>query len=275
MNSARALKTLNGPAKSVLAVLSTVLLTVPTLTADIAEPGCERPRIALIIDDLGYSRSQAERAIALPGPVAFAVLPQAPYSSRLAQLAHERGKEVLLHLPMQALDGDRLGPGAITLDTTRAELERILSANLVTVPNAVGISSHMGSLVTQHPGHMSWLMEAIDARGSLYFIDSYTTKASVALRLAREFGIPSIRRDVFLDRDLEQGTIDTQFERLISLALKRGTALGIGHPYPVTIGVLERRLPRLVEDGIELVSVEELIRVELEGEASWQAYSYR
>ncbi len=180
-----------------------------------------------------------------------------------------------MHLPMQALDGDRLGPGAITLDTTRDELDRILSENLVTVPNAVGISSHMGSLITRHPGHMTWLMEAIDGRGSLYFVDSYTTKASVALRLAREFGIPSIRRDVFLDRDLEQGTIEAQFERLISLALRRGTALGIGHPHPVTIGVLERRLPRLVDAGIELVSVEELIRVELEGEASWQAYSYR
>ena len=207
--------------------------------------------------------------------MAFAVLPQAPYSSRLAQLAHDRGKEVLLHLPMQALDGERLGSGAITLDTTEDELDRILSENLLTVPHAAGISSHMGSLVTQHPGHMTWLMEAIDARGSLYFIDSYTTKASVALRFAREFGVPSIRRDVFLDRNLEQGFIEAQFERLISLALKRGTALGIGHPYPVTISVLERRLPRLVEEGIELVSVETLIRVELESEASWQAYSYR
>ena len=234
-----------------------------------------RPRIALIIDDLGYSKRQAERAMDLPGSVAFAVLPQAPYSTQLARLAHDRGKEILLHLPMQALDGGQLGPGAITLDTTQDELDRILSDNLLTVPNAVGISSHMGSLVTQHPGHMTWLMEAINARGSLYFIDSYTTKASVALRLAREFGVPSIRRDIFLDRDLEQGTVEAQFERLIPLALKRGTALGIGHPYPVTIAVLEQRLPRLVEEGIELVSVEELIRIELEGEASWQAYSYR
>ena len=141
-----------------------------------------KPRIAIIIDDLGYQLAAGRRALGLPGPIAFAVLPDTPYGHRLAVLANDSGREVLLHLPLQSVDRDGAAePGSITLDTTREAFTDTFAAAMASVPFAVGVNSHRGSLLTRHPGHMSWLMEEILRTGGLYFVDSYTTHRSVAL----------------------------------------------------------------------------------------------
>mgnify|MGYP001551193470 FL=1 len=218
------------------------------------------PRIAIIIDDLGYHLAAGQRAVALPGPVACAILPGTPRSTQLAQAAWQSGKEVLLHLPMQSMHlHGAMEPGSITLDTTRQGLADTFANALATVPFAVGVNSHRGSLLTRHPGHMSWLMEEILMAGGLYFVDSYTTRRSVALQIASEQGVPAIKRDVFLDSDPAPEMVEREFERLKALARENGLAVGIGHPYPATLGFLERAIPRLVEEGIELVPLRELI----------------
>jgi polysaccharide deacetylase 2 family uncharacterized protein YibQ len=218
------------------------------------------PRIAIIIDDLGYHLAAGQRAVALPGPVACAILPGTPRSTQLAQAAWQSGKEVLLHLPMQSMHlHGAMEPGSITLDTTRQGLAATFANALATVPFAVGVNSHRGSLLTRHPGHMSWLMEEILMAGGLYFVDSYTTHRSVALQIASEQGVPAIKRDVFLDSDPAPEMVEREFERLKALARENGLAVGIGHPYPATLGFLERAIPRLVEEGIELVPLRELI----------------
>ena len=102
-------------------------------------------------------------------------------------------------------------------------------------------------------------MEEIKQRGNLFFIDSFTTHESIALDLAREHGVPAVRRDVFLDPDPGKETVQREFARLKSLALKRGFALGIGHPYPITLEFLEHELPKLADEKIELISVSELV----------------
>jgi polysaccharide deacetylase 2 family uncharacterized protein YibQ len=218
------------------------------------------PRIAIIIDDLGYQEAAGYRAVALPGPVACAILPGTPGAAQVAKAARERGKEVLLHLPLQSVD--RAGasePGSITLDTTREAFTDTFAAAMESVPFAVGVNSHRGSLVTRHPGHMNWLMEEILRAGGLYFVDSYTTHRSVALQVASERGVPAIKRDVFLDSDPAPDKVAREFERLKTLARERGLAVAIGHPYPATLDFLERAIPALVEDGIELVPLRELI----------------
>lgn len=220
------------------------------------------PRIAIIIDDLGYHLAAGHRAVALPGPVACAILPDTPGSVRLAQAAWQSGKEVLVHLPMQSMHRHgAMEPGSITLDTTRQGLADTFANALATVPFAVGINGHRGSLLTQHPGHMSWLMEEILMAGGLYFVDSYTTHRSVALRMAAEKGVPAIKRDVFLDSDPAPEMVAREFERLKYLARQRGLAVAIGHPYPETLAFLERAIPGLVEEGIELVPLSELIHL--------------
>ncbi len=214
------------------------------------------PRIAIIIDDLGYGLAAGERALQLPGPVAYAVLPVTPRGKVLAETAHASGKEVLLHLPLQSVTqqaGDE--PGGLLLDMSRGQFASTFAEDFESVPHVVGINSHRGSLLTRHPGHMAWLMEEIRLRGDLFFVDSYTTHASVALEMAHEAGVPAVRRDVFLDPDHAPGTPEREFRRLKKLAKQRGFAVGIGHPYPATLTMLEGELPKLAGEGIELVRI--------------------
>lgn len=238
-----------------LPVLIGVLLAV---LAGAARSG-PAPRIAIIIDDLGYQLAAGRRALALPGPVTFAILPNAPRASALARSANAHGKEVLLHLPMQAAgdaDAEALG---MTLDMSRVQVATAIDAALATVPHAVGVNNHRGSLITRHPGHMRWLMEEIGMRKRLFFVDSYTTHQSVAMQAAAASGVRAIRRDVFLDANPTPLEIRAEFERLKALARKNGAALAIGHPYDVTLTFLEAELPKLAADGFELVPISELV----------------
>lgn len=218
------------------------------------------PAIAIIIDDLGYQLAAGRRAVELPGPVACAVLPSTPRARLLAEAAFAAGKDVLLHLPLQPVDWDGAAePGAILLDMSRGQFARAFAESLASIPHVVGINTHQGSLLTRHPGHMSWLMQEIRAQDGLFFVDSYTTHESIALRLARESGVPAVRRDVFLDPDPDPATVAREFARLKELARERGMAVGIGHPHPATLALLERELPRLAADGFRLVSISEYV----------------
>jgi polysaccharide deacetylase 2 family uncharacterized protein YibQ len=218
------------------------------------------PRIAIIIDDLGYRLDAGQRAIRLPGPVSFAVLPGTPRASELATLAFENGKEVLLHLPLQAKSDDgRDEPLGLNLHMDRVEFGNTFERALKSVPHAIGVNSHRGSLLTRHPGHMLWLMEELRARDKLFFVDSYTTHESVAIRIARETGIDARKRDVFLDPDPAPETVAREFERLKKLADRRGSVIAIGHPHAATLELLERELPKLKEQGYELVTISSLV----------------
>ena len=231
------------------------LLAVGPLPASADE---YRPRIAIIIDDLGYALAAGERTVSLPGPVTCAILPGTPGATRLSAAARASGKEVLVHLPMQANADDGDEPGSMTLDMSRGAFASAFEAALASVPGAVGVNNHRGSLLTRHPGHMLWLMQEISAREPLFFVDSYTTHHSVALMMAAESGVDAVKRDVFLDADDSPAAIQREFERLKRLARSRGTAVGIGHPYTHTLALLERELPKLAREGFDLVPVSAL-----------------
>ncbi len=230
-----------------------------------------QPAISVIIDDLGKRLADGQRVVALPAPVACAFLPRARYTQHLADSAHAAGKEVMLHLPMDSVDRRPLDDGAVTLDMTEQQFVSTVQAGLAAVPHAVGINNHMGSLLTRHPGHMHWLMRVMHRRSPLFFVDSRTTVATVARRVAEENGIPASERNVFLDNRLAADEIRFQFNRLLRLARKHGTALAIGHPNALTLAMLENQLPRLQEQGISLVPVRELIEMQQESKQTWQA----
>lgn len=219
----------------------------------------DAPRIAIIIDDLGYQLAAGRRAIALPGPVSFAILPDAPRAAVLARAANAEGKEVLVHLPMQAADDRLYEPRGVTLDMSREQLRTTIDEAIEAVPYAIGFNNHRGSLITRHPGHMRWLMEELGLRNPLFFVDSFTTHHSVAMQVAAESGVRAIRRDVFLDDDPQPATIRAEFERLKSLARARGAAVAIGHPYEATLAFLETELPKLAAEGYELVPISALV----------------
>lgn len=221
----------------------------------------DQPRISLIIDDMGDRRGAGLAAIRLPGPVAYAFLPHSPHAAELATLAFRGNKEVLLHVPMQATSKKPLGPGAITVAMDRIRLIKTVGAGLKSVPYVSGISNHMGSKITSRREHMGWLMDLLRVRGNLYFVDSRTTHRTIALEMARSNGVPSTWRDVFLDNDAHGPDIGREFDRLIGIAKRRGTALAIGHPHAETISFLADMIPRLNELGIRLVPVARLIQL--------------
>jgi len=242
-------------------ILQRACLTAALLLVALHATAAGQPRVAIIIDDLGYQLEAGRRAIALPGPITFAVLPGTPRATTLARWAHEHGKEVLLHLPLQAnSDDDDNEPVGIDLDMSRAVVGATFDVALSSVPHAIGVNGHKGSLLTRHPGHMRWLMEEIRARDDLFFVDSYTTAGSVAMQIATEAGVSAVRRDVFLDPDETPETVARQFERMKRMATKRGFVVAIGHPYKATLELLEKELPKLHEQGFELVTISELIK---------------
>ena len=224
------------------------------------------PRIAIIIDDLGYERAAGERTIALPGPITCAILPDAPRADWMARAANAEGKEVIVHLPMQAANHTgKTEPQSLTMDLSRAGFSAVFDQAFNAVPHAVGINNHRGSLLTRHPGSMRWLMEEISARDSLFFVDSYTTHHSVAMQIAGENGVTAIKRDVFLDSEPTAEAVEYQFERLKRIATERGVAVGIGHPYEVTLAFLEQALPELEREGFELVPLSSLTELRTDG----------
>ncbi|RKZ96767.1 MAG: divergent polysaccharide deacetylase family protein [Gammaproteobacteria bacterium] len=219
--------------------------------------------IAIIIDDLGYKFKQDQRAINLPGQVTFAFLPHTPHVKSLAETAHSRGHDIMLHLPMQALmETFYLGPGALSNDMTEQEFKQSVLDSIHSIPHVKGVNNHMGSLITSQHNTMQWLMEEL-AKTDLYFIDSRTTVKTVAQQTAAQFDIKNTRRNVFLDHELNRPAIEFQFNRLIKLAEKNGSAVAIGHPFAETLAVLEEKIPLLKAAGIQLVPASELIQQQL------------
>jgi hypothetical protein len=250
------------------------LITGSTTLAAPAEQTAKKaqPVIGIIIDDMGNLEHRDKRALRLPGEVTFSFLPDTPHARELAELAFQRHKEIMVHLPMESMEHNKLGPGALTLDMTAQQFTQQLTLDIAAIPHAVGLNNHMGSLLTQHPGHMQWLMTALSKRKDFYFVDSYTTKTSIAQQLANENWIPNMRRDVFLDHKQTPEAIRFQWQRLIKKARRNGAALAIGHPFPETMAILETELPKLREQGITLLPVSQLVHRTLERSASWHAY---
>lgn len=257
-----------------LRLIFTLLLVIsaikPGLAGD-AKLGFERPHptntpqplpaVSIIIDDLGEQRVLGERAIALPGEITYAFLPHTSHAFHLAELAHQQNREVMIHIPMQPVGDNSLGKGGLTLDMSQQNFIATLKDNLNAIPHISGINNHMGSLLTQHPGKMTWLMQTLsEEHDDLFFVDSRTTEHTVAYTIAAEFEIPSINRNVFLDNIRTEKEIGIQFERLLTLAKRHGTAVAIGHPYPETLKFLEQMLPTLQQQGVELIKTSSLIQ---------------
>ncbi len=220
----------------------------------------DRPKLALVIDDVGWNLSMGRRVLSLPGALTIAVLPGTPAGSQLAHEAHEKGREVILHQPMTAEQGQDAGPGTLVPDMPPAAIAAMLAANLTQVPHHIGVSNHMGSLLTRCESAMSALMVELSIRG-LYFLDSRTTPRTIALRNAREASVPAIRRDVFLDNILNTSYIERALESAVRLAETRGHAVAIGHPHAITLDVLEAQLPR-IRQRVDLVPVSALVTLE-------------
>ncbi|MGD8784322.1 MAG: divergent polysaccharide deacetylase family protein [Thioalkalispiraceae bacterium] len=231
----------------------------------------EQPRVAIIIDDLGDRLKDGRRVIDLPGQITVGVLPFTPYAKTLADYAVEHHKEILLHLPMEAMEDRRLGKAGLRSSMSKDEFLHSLKTSLSYIKNISGVNNHMGSRLTQDKQMMNWLMQGILHYGDLYFVDSRTISTSYALAAAKEIGLESATRDVFLDHDRSQEKIRKQWNYLLKTARQKGSAIAIAHPYPETIQFLNQALLELEETDIKLVSVSGLIRWRHNrGKLAWQ-----
>ena len=234
------------------------LSTTPSYSAD--SYSTDKAYIAIIIDDIGNNRRLGERAINIPADLTFAVIPETTHATKLARYAHQSGKEVMVHLPMENTHNQPMGSIALTSELSRADFAQVFDDALSRVPFAAGINNHMGSELTQQPLAMSWLMDSVK-RHKLFFVDSRTTHKTIASDIARQQNVLSASRDIFLDNNRSAYDIDKQFRRLLILAKRRQTAIAIGHPHRATLEYLERAIPMLEDEGITIVSVSYMLKM--------------
>ena len=168
----------------------------------------------------------------------------------------------MLHLPMEAESGKKLGPGGLTECMTEQKFVKVLESSIESVPYASGFNNHMGSLLTKSQLWMTRVMREIASDKNLFFVDSKTTSQSVAFKVARIEGLKSIKRDIFIDHKESKEFIHQQLKKLIKRAKRKGTALAIAHPKRITLSILEKWLPELEAKGIKLVPVSTLISLQ-------------
>lgn len=230
-----------------------------------------KPKIAIIIDDLGHKYKAGVETINLKAPIAIAVIPFTQHGKKLAELAHKNNQEVMLHLPMQ--------PGAamhlmtdktLSIHMMQHDLDQRIQESLNDIPHVIGVNNHMGSLFTQLPDQMQWLMNALQTKSDtdsrskdLFFIDSFTSPFSIAYQVAHQNNIKTARRDVFLDRELNSAHMKAQIETIKRTAKAQGYAIAIGHPFPETLALLKKEIPLLEKQGFEFVKISRLLNTNI------------
>ncbi len=222
-------------------------------------PSRSAARLAIVLDDLGADRAAANSIFALGYPLTISVLPNHEYSAEIAEEAHRRGLEVMLHLPMQAAAG-RPEPEELHAGMNPSEVAAMLREFLDCVPDAVGVNNHQGSQATADSRLMGELMPILQER-RLFFVDSRTTAATVAFVSAKQAGVPAAFRNVpFLDDAPQVAAVRKQLQGAFRSAQEKGEALAIGHPHPATIEALRDLLPQAQAQGIRLVFASEVAR---------------
>ena len=222
--------------------------------------------LALIIDDIGY-RTTDKAILSLPQSVTFSVLPHTPLGQTLAQQGHKKGHEIMLHIPMQTLNGKELGPGGLTNEMNEQQIKDEMTSAFNQVPFAKGANNHMGSLLTQMDDPMQWVMESLKQQ-ELFFVDSMTTRYSKASLKAKQIGVPILKRQIFLDNDLRTFALEKQFRQAIQRSKKEGSLIMIAHPYPETIRFLNKNLVRLEQQGVKIVHTSTLFNEQIIRQAS-------
>jgi polysaccharide deacetylase 2 family uncharacterized protein YibQ len=251
--------------RSAGAITNSVHIIAP-MTASAAPPASPRQgekngaaRLAIILDDLGNDRAAADAIFALPYPLTISVLPNHAHSIDIAEEAHRRGYEVMLHLPMQSVGNEmseahELRPG-MPADDIPALFEQMMQS----VPNAAGVNNHQGSQATADPALMEELMPVLQ-KWNLFYVDSRTTAATVAYDTAQRAGVRSGFRNVpFLDDVAEVSAVRKQLELALRGAKEKGEAIAIGHPHPATLRALSEVLPQAGARGVQLVYASDLV----------------
>ncbi len=229
---------------------------------EFARPPVIKKTAALIIDDMGYSLESIKDICSMKREITVAILPFSPHARETAEIARQNGLEVILHLPLEAVNNayeNKHTLGLINMEMNPEEVLTILNNNLSQVPFISGVNTHMGSKVTKDKKLMGIILENIREK-QLYFIDSRTTSQSIAYDMAQKLNIPSACRHIFLDSKTDPEYIKDQFVKFLKRAHKNGTAVGICHPFPETLQVLKENIHLADEFNVSLVPASRVVR---------------
>ena len=223
------------------------------------QPGANK--VALIVDDMGYSLEAINEVCSIGRPLTIAIIPYSPLASEIATISRQHDLEVILHLPLEAVNNNESydSKGMITAEMSEAEILTILEKNLDQVPYIRGVNNHMGSKITADSKLMNIILEHLKDR-DLFFIDSRTTSSSVAYDIAQSLKIPSAYRHIFLDAEPTESYIRGQLVELFRRAQQNGFALGICHPTRETLKVLKESFHLIDEYGLEPVHASRIVR---------------
>jgi len=223
-------------------------------------PASPAPRIAIVVDDLGYEPVKDAEWLDLPERITVSVLPFGPSSKSFGASARARGFGVILHVPMEpeGAAADRTEPFLLRRGMMPEEIAERLSRMAADVPQANGVSNHMGSAFTSDGTAMAAFAQALKGKG-FFFLDSVTSAGTVGLAAGALADVPVARRDFFLDDDPRPEEMRRQWAAAIALAKKRGDAVLMCHARRETRRILVELLPELRKEGIRAVTVEELL----------------
>lgn len=214
-------------------------------------------KIAIVIDDWGYTFKNMPIMGNIKYPLTAAVLPNLPFSSRVAKGLYERGFEVILHLPMEPKEKYALEKNTILISMGDETIKKIIAEALSSVSFAKGVSNHQGSRATEDPRTMEIVFRELKKR-RLYYLDSFVSRNSACIDLAHKMHLPIARRDVFLDNFEDPVYIKLQINKLKSKARMHGEAIGIGHDRKNTLKVISEVMPQLEKEGYSFVFLSEL-----------------
>ena len=206
----------------------------------------------IIIDDFGYRNDEvSDGFLSLGANLTFAVIPGHKYSRSFAKKAFERGYEVIVHMPMEShvsSSGEEVF--ILNTDMTSSEIESRREKVITHLPQAVGMNNHQGSKATENKRVMN-VVGSVLKKYKKYFVDSRTTPESIAESMMMSLGVHTANRDVFLDNEADPYLINKQLDQLISTAQHKGSAIGVGHARPMTLQVLQKRIPELKKAGFQ------------------------
>jgi len=246
----------------VLLVFIALILIPLTKKAPVKKILKPKRRIAIVIDDWGYSLSNLSIIKEIKQPLTCAILPNLKNSNSIMHRLNNLGFEIILHLPMEPKERRGLGlnleNNTITLGMNAEMIEKIFTKDLSSVSLARGVSNHMGSRITEDINAATLVMAEAKKR-KLYFFDSFVTNQSVCPILAKKIKIRFAKRDVFLDNQNDVGYINEQLTVLKNLARKQGIAVGIGHDRKNTLLVLQAMLGQLEKEGYQFVFLSQVV----------------
>lgn len=233
----------------------------PHRAAAVPQKSFPKGSLAIIIDDMGSSMKEVQELTAINLPLTFAIIPGLPKAKAVAEYAHAKGRDVIIHIPMepQGYPAQRVEANALLMSSSASEIESRIRGFIKEIPFVIGANNHMGSRFTESEAQMKPVIAALKENG-LFFIDSRTSPKSVGQKIAAGMGVRTASRNVFLDNEQSVEAVKRELVSAARMAGKKGGAIAICHPHPVTIKALSEAMPRLAEEGTVFVTAAQLLR---------------